>query len=75
MVSPGEWILVPLTGDDPRPAAMEVGPVPRKTCFLERDENGGALAAMRCPELAPGRYPVKVWAQGQTIETAIQISG
>lgn len=74
VVAPGEWILVPLTGDDPFPASMEIGQVPRKACFLERDEQGGALAAMRCPQLPPGRYPVKVWAQGQTIETAIQVS-
>jgi hypothetical protein len=75
VVAPGEWILVPLTGDDPFPAEMEVGPVARKKCFLERDEQGNALAAMRCPALAPGRYAVKVWARGQTVETAIQVTG
>ena len=76
MVAPGEWIRVPLTGENPFPASMQIGSNPsnRAPCFIDRDEQGNAMAAKRCPDLAPGRYAVKVWAPGQTIETAIQVS-
>lgn len=69
-VAPGGWIKVAVP--EAWPLEMQIGPLARKRVFLDR-EDGQVFAATRCPDLTPATYPVRVFAGGTVIETAITV--
>lgn len=76
-VSPGQWIRIPVPGE-PFPVHMRVGVSLESPAFIdhEADGSGGyrAVAALRCPLLPSGVYPVMVrLPDGAIIESAINI--
>lgn len=74
-VSPGAWIRIPIPGE-PFPVYMQVGQI-SQPAFIDHETISGvhtAIAAVRCPLLAPGDYPVIVSLPGgDEIETVIEV--
>lgn len=76
-LSVGQWIRIPVPGE-PFPVHMRVGNTAEQPAFIDHEPDGSggyrAVAAMRCPALATGEYPVVVrLPDGSTVETLIAI--
>lgn len=76
-VSPGAWIRIQVPGE-PFPVHMRVGnsTIP---AFIDHEPVAGGgyttVAAVRCPNLPPGDYPVTVrLPDGKEIETSIEVA-
>lgn len=58
-VSPGQWIVVPVSGN-PFPATIEIGRLV-KPAFVDFEKRNGTrttVVKIRCPDLPPGDYDV-----------------
>lgn len=75
-VAPRQWVAVPVTVGTVR-ATMSIGDTPAQAAFIEnvRGHRGRVetYAKLRCPNLRPGRYRVKVHTAERIVETQLQV--
>jgi hypothetical protein len=68
-----EWIRIPIPGD-PFPVHVRVGNAPERPAFIDH-EGTQTIAAIRCPNLAPGVHGVVVrLPDGTVIESSITVA-
>lgn len=63
----GEWLRVSWDGSPNTAVAIVVGEGPIVRAFFDRDTDGPVMQ-IRCPDIGPGTFPVKVVTEGHTTQ-------